>query len=102
MNSTHSANSHWRALTNQSSITHYSSLITNPLPHRHRLRLRVESRLAAHGEAVDGLQERLGTGFDDVGADGLATLGSAFVLDLDAHLALGVFAAGDVADLEVT
>src|SRR5437879_13357251 len=71
------------------------------LPHRHGFRLRVEPGLAAHGEAVDGLQERLGAGFDDIGTDGLAALRSAFVLDFDPHFALGVFAAGDVADLAI-
>src|SRR5581483_9536687 len=53
------------------------------------------------GDAVDDLQERLGAGVHDVGADAPAAEVLALVLDLDDRLALGVLAGGDAADAVV-
>ena len=68
-----------------------------------RLWLRLSAALAVDqcGDAVDGVEERLGAGLDAVGRDGPAAIQLAVVLHLDQHLALGVLADRDAVDVEV-
>ena len=52
-------------------------------------------------DAIDRVEEGLGAGFDAVGRDAAAAIDPAVVLDLDIHLALGVFADRDGLDAKI-
>src|SRR5262249_33393437 len=84
------------------------------LPHRHRrlvvlFRLRrgvgrvdARAKLLLQRNPVNDLEKRLGTGFNNIGADGPAIDDPAVVLGLDVGLALGVFADRNTADTKIT
>src|SRR5262249_33252885 len=70
--------------------------------HSHRFRLRIETSLLPKQSTVDALQERQGTGLDDIGAHGPAAQGPALVFGFNLRFALRVFTDRDAANLVLT